>query len=49
MVRDFDSKLSAPDAIHLAVAKLRGLVLVTFDQRLSDAARRENIKIVVPE
>ena len=49
MVRDFDSKLSAPDAIHLAVAKLRGLVLVTFDQRLGDAARRENVKIVVPE
>jgi uncharacterized protein len=49
MVRDFDTKLSAPDAIHLAVAKHRGLVLVTFDQRLSDAARRENVKIVVPE
>jgi uncharacterized protein len=48
MVRDFDTKLSAPDAIHLAVAKHRGLVLVTFDQRLSDAARRENVKIVVP-
>jgi predicted nucleic acid-binding protein len=49
MIRDFDTKLSAPDAIHLAVAKHRGLVLVTFDQRLSDAARRENVKIVVPE
>src|SRR5260370_11166529 len=49
MVRDFDTKLSAPAAIHLAVAKHRGLVVVTFAQRLSDAARRENVKIVVPE
>jgi predicted nucleic acid-binding protein len=49
MVRNFDTKLSAPDAIHLAVAKHHGLVLATFDERLGDAARRENVKIVVPE
>jgi predicted nucleic acid-binding protein len=49
MVRDFDTKLSAPDAIHLAVAKQRGLVLVTFDERLGEAARRENVKVVIPE
>lgn len=49
MVRDFDTKLSAPDAIHLAVAKQYGLALVTFDERLGDAARRENVKTVIPE
>jgi predicted nucleic acid-binding protein len=49
MVRNFDTKLSTPDAIHLAVAKHHGLVLATFDERLGDAARRENVKIVVPE
>jgi len=49
MVRNFDTKLSAPDAIHLAVAKYHGLVLATFDKRLSDAARRENVNIVLPE
>ena len=49
MVRNFDTKLSAPDAIHLAVAKYHGLILATFDERLGDAARRENVKTVVPE
>jgi uncharacterized protein len=43
MVRNFDTKLSAPDAIHLAVAKHHGLVLATFDERLGD------VKTVVPE
>jgi uncharacterized protein len=49
MVRNFDTKLSAPDAIHLAVAKYHGLVLATFDERLGDAAHRENVKIVMPK
>jgi len=49
MVRNFDTKLSAPDAIHLAVAKYHGLVLATFDERLGDAARRENVGTVMPE
>ena len=49
MVRNFDTKLSAPDAIHLALAKYHGLILATFDERLGDAARRENVKTVVPE
>lgn len=49
MVRNFDTKLSAPDAIHLAVAKYHGLILATFDEHLGDAARRENVKTVVPE
>ena len=49
MVRNFDTKLSAADAIHLAVAKYHGLVLATFDERLGDAARRESVKTVVPE
>lgn len=48
MVRDFDTKLSAPDAIHLAVAKYHGLVLATFDERLGEAARRENVKVLIP-
>jgi uncharacterized protein len=49
MVRNFDTKLSAPNAIHLAVAKYHGLVLATFDERLGEAARREHVKIVMPE
>jgi predicted nucleic acid-binding protein len=49
MVRNFGTKLSAPDAIHLAVAKYHGLVLATFDERLGDAAHRENVKIVMPK
>lgn len=48
LVRDFSSKLSAPDAIHLAIASENSFVLVTFDERLAQAAQRHNIPVVVP-
>jgi predicted nucleic acid-binding protein len=48
MVRDFDTKLLAPDAIHLAVAKRLGATLITFDARLAAAASLQNIAIEIP-
>lgn len=48
LVRDFSTKLSAPDAIHLAIAGANGLVLTTFDERLAAAARMQKIETVIP-
>lgn len=39
LVRDFSTKLAAPDALHLASALNLGATLVTFDERLANAAR----------
>jgi predicted nucleic acid-binding protein len=47
IVRDFDTKLSAPDAIHLAVTRRLGAVLVTFDQRLAAAAQLQTIRTIL--
>ena len=47
IVRDFDTKLSAPDGIHLAVTKRLGAVLVTFDQRLAAAAQLQTVKTIL--
>jgi uncharacterized protein len=41
-------KLAAPDALHLAIAMLNGLTLVTFDTRLADAAKALSHPAVVP-
>lgn len=49
MVRDFASKLSAPDAIHLAMARHSGATLATFDDRLAEAARRHAIPVMIPD
>jgi predicted nucleic acid-binding protein len=38
LIRDFATKLSASDALHLASAKNAGATLATFDARLADAA-----------
>ena len=48
MVRDFDTKLLAPDAIHLAVAKRLGATLITFDTRLAAAAIIQNVSSQIP-
>lgn len=48
MVRDFGSKLQAPDAIHLAAAKRLEATLATFDERLAEAAKRHAIPAVFP-
>ena len=48
MVRNFATKLAAPDAIHLAIAGRTGLPVVTFDHRLAAAARMQTIKAIIP-
>jgi predicted nucleic acid-binding protein len=44
-VRDYSTKLSAPDALHLASAKNAGATLATFDARLADAARAQGVEV----
>ena len=48
LARDPQLKLSAPDALHLASAADAGHVLVTFDQRLADAARARGYHAEIP-
>ncbi len=48
IVRDFTSKLSAPDAIHLAITRQSGATLATFDDRLAEAARRHAVPVMIP-
>jgi len=49
IVRDFTSKLSAPDAIHLAITRHSGATLATFDDRLAEAARRHAVPVMIPD
>ena len=44
IARDFTTKLSAPDALHLASAKNAGATLATFDARLIEAARAQGVE-----
>ena len=48
IVRNFETKLTVPDALHLAVAASAGLTLVTLDRRLIDAARMRGQPVAVP-
>jgi uncharacterized protein len=43
LVRDYSTKLSAPDALHLASAKNAGATLATLDARLAAAARGQGV------
>ena len=45
LIRDFTTKLAAPDALHLAGAMQLGAVLVTFDDRLAKAAMAKGVAI----
>jgi uncharacterized protein len=45
LVRDFATKLTAPDALHLASAKNAGATLATLDARLADAARGQGVEV----
>ena len=47
LVRDFATKLSAPDALHLASAKNAGAALATFDARLAEAARAQSVEVAL--
>jgi predicted nucleic acid-binding protein len=49
IVRDFTTKLSAPDAIHLAITRHLGATLATFDDRLADAALRHSVPVTIPD
>lgn len=44
LIRDYSTKLSAPDALHLASAKNAGAVLATLDPTLADAARAQGVE-----
>jgi predicted nucleic acid-binding protein len=46
LVRDYATKLSAPDALHLAAARNAGARLATFDVRLAEAARAQEVDVV---
>lgn len=48
LIRDFSTKLAAPDSLHLASAINLGATLVTFDARLAAAARMRSAGVVVP-
>ena len=45
LVRDFMTKLTAPDALHLASAKNAGATLATLDLRLAGAARAQGLAL----
>lgn len=45
LARDAALKLSAADALHLALAAIDGLGLVTFDDRLADAAKARGYRV----
>ncbi len=45
LVRNYTTKLSAPDALHLAAAKNAGAALATFDARLAEAARMQGVEL----
>jgi hypothetical protein len=45
LLRGFATKLSAPDALHLASAKNASAVLATLDARLADAARAQGVEV----
>jgi predicted nucleic acid-binding protein len=49
LVRDFTTKLSAPDAIHLAITRHVGATLATFDDRLAEAAQRHAVPVTLPD
>jgi uncharacterized protein len=47
-VRQFDLALRVPEALHLAIARRRDLVLVTLDRRMVAAAKELGVAVEVP-
>jgi uncharacterized protein len=45
LIRDFTTKLAAPDALHLASAKNAGATLATLDARLAEAAQGQGVAL----
>jgi predicted nucleic acid-binding protein len=48
LVRDFETKLAGPDALHLATAINIGAALATLDGRLVEAARLRGVPSMLP-
>jgi hypothetical protein len=48
-VRRFDLMLRAPDALHAAICRRLGLMLVTLDQRLAAAAGALGLTVIIPK
>jgi uncharacterized protein len=48
IVRNYQTKLLTPDAIHLAVCQRMDLTLVTLDKRLAEAAGVLGVGVMVP-
>jgi uncharacterized protein len=48
IVRNYQTKLLTPDAIHLALCQRMGLTLVTLDKRLAEAAGVLGVGVMVP-
>lgn len=48
-VRRFDLMLRTPDALHAAICRRLGMMLVTLDRRLATAAEALGISVQVPE
>jgi uncharacterized protein len=48
LARDSGLKLSAADALHLALSAESGYCLVTFDLRLAEAARARGCPVEIP-
>jgi predicted nucleic acid-binding protein len=48
LIRDFPTKLAAPDALHLASVINLDATLVTFDERLAEAARMRGASVAAP-
>lgn len=46
LVRQFDLKLRAPDALHLAICQRIGAALLSFDENQCDAAREIGVRLV---
>ena len=47
-VRRFDLMLRATDALHAAICRRLGLILVTLDRRLGTAARELGLEVRIP-
>ncbi len=45
LVRDFSTKLAAPDALHLAATINMGASLATFDLRMIEAAQGRSVRV----
>ena len=46
LIRDFSTKLAAPDALHLAATINIGAALATLDLRLAETARSRGVELV---